>query len=574
MAVSATVRTTDTFDAGPLNTTRWASKAPSSGSGGGILFDRAGFINLRTSNVGNFSGAGATWLAENVTPNAGNSDVEVRTRFIVDSTGGSVQLFARNSTVGDGNRYALALDIGNDRVSMLKIVGGISASDLATPISFTMPVGTYVNTALRVWLENGVTNIAAKMWKDGVAEPDAWSFQSTDASSPYLSGYSGIVGYPQGATTNLDWDFDYLTISALTTAVVREQTVTDTLRVTDQLLSTKVPAVEDVMRVVDGVSWVGDFVREHADDAGLVDTFGAAAEFVLTFDDEVGIVCEALPSAIRPVTVTDEAGLLDDPGPRQFEPAHSEPGIPTEGPITIHGQLPADEAGLVDELGIVGEFVRLFDDAAGLVEEADLAREIPVDEVVGIVDDPRTAVAYLRVIDDTLTVGDDVARTVEFGRSIDDGTGVVDTFNTALGNIRYWTHEVVDDLGIVDEPAARESVWQVRIDDEVGPVDLFNGMGDQERRFDEWVTLTDEVFIRLDYGVHVTEEPLAGDLASFRIVAPVEWRRTVVDDVTPRESLAPTGRKPRGRGTSVLAAQPVGQAVLRAQQVAVAELVE
>ncbi|UDY35504.1 PKD domain-containing protein [Dermatobacter hominis] len=137
------------------------------------------------------------------------TDTEVSTRIAFDKaqTGGGTYVAVLGRRVNATNDYRLKLRVqagGVVSAQLVRIVNGTETviQNLATVPGLTWNANEFLKVRFQVTGTNP-TNLAAKVWKDGTAEPGAWQLQSTDTTAALqASGSVGIWDYLSGTSTN------------------------------------------------------------------------------------------------------------------------------------------------------------------------------------------------------------------------------------------------------------------------------------------------------------------------------------------------------------------------------------
>ena len=138
---------------------------------------------------------------------ATDTDLRARLGFDKTQTGGGSYVGIIGRRVNSTNDYRLKLRFqsnGSVTAQLVRIVNGTETvvQNLSTVPGLTVNGGEFVRVRLQVTGTNP-TNLAAKVWKDGTAEPTAWQLQATDASaSLQANGSVGIWDYLSGSATN------------------------------------------------------------------------------------------------------------------------------------------------------------------------------------------------------------------------------------------------------------------------------------------------------------------------------------------------------------------------------------
>ena len=132
---------------------------------------------------------------------------EVNTKVSLDkpSTGGGTWLAVLGRRVNASNDYRVKLKIASTGVITAQLVRTVGAAETVIQ-SVVVPGITYAaNDVLRIRFQvsgTGTTQLSAKVWRDGSAEPATWLLSSTDTTAALQSaGSVGLWLYLSGSAT-------------------------------------------------------------------------------------------------------------------------------------------------------------------------------------------------------------------------------------------------------------------------------------------------------------------------------------------------------------------------------------
>ncbi len=145
-----------------------------------------------------------------ITLNSVNStDTEVSTRVAFDKaqTGGGSYVAVIGRRVNATNDYRLKLRVQTGGAVTAQLIRVVNGTETAIQTINTVPGLTWnANEFLKVRFQvtgTSPTNLAAKVWKDGTAEPANWQLQATDTTAGLqASGAVGLWDYLSGTSTN------------------------------------------------------------------------------------------------------------------------------------------------------------------------------------------------------------------------------------------------------------------------------------------------------------------------------------------------------------------------------------
>jgi hypothetical protein len=174
--------------AGAVSSTIWNPiNNPTVGTGGGFTRDGAGKGLLRSSNAGGYNANAfiRAWFNE-----ANRADGEVIGDFNPSNHGDTVfRIQGRAASAADSNRYALRCNTPNNSIDLVKIVGGISETQIGGAggtAAFTFATGTKYSYRFKI---QGTT-LSAKVWLSSGSEPGSYQITATDSS--YTTGRWGL----------------------------------------------------------------------------------------------------------------------------------------------------------------------------------------------------------------------------------------------------------------------------------------------------------------------------------------------------------------------------------------------
>ena len=151
------------------------------------------------------AGAGRYASLNSVTQTA--SDVRASLSLDKAQTGGGTYMALVGRRVDGSNDYRVKLRVqagGAVTAQLVRVVNGTETviQSVATVPGLTWNAGEVLHVRFQV-SGTGTTNLAAKVWKDGTAEPTGWTLSGADQTAALQSaGGVGIWSYLSGSATN------------------------------------------------------------------------------------------------------------------------------------------------------------------------------------------------------------------------------------------------------------------------------------------------------------------------------------------------------------------------------------
>ncbi len=212
-ATASTTRTVTVGDAPVLYASDAFGRTATSGFGTADV-GGAWTVSGTASNYSVTGGVGRTTMAAGATRLATlegvrqtNTEVSAKLSLDKDATGGGTYLALLGRRVDTSNDYRMKLRVqagGAVTAQLIRVVGGTETAvqTVATVPGLTVNAGDVLRVRFQV-TGTGTTGLAAKVWKDGTAEPGTWQLQATDTTSALQSaGSVGVWAYLSGSSTN------------------------------------------------------------------------------------------------------------------------------------------------------------------------------------------------------------------------------------------------------------------------------------------------------------------------------------------------------------------------------------
>lgn len=172
---------------------------------------------VRTGTATNFAVSGGTGTIKLANAGSGprvtlsdvaSADTEVRVRFTADktATGNGTYSSVETRTTPSGDAYTTQvrwLSDGRVDVSLIRRVGGATTVLANTVLAGVQPgVGDYLQVRAQA-VGTGPTQLRAKVWLAGTAEPDAWTLTAADSTAALQQpGAIALAPYLSGTSTN------------------------------------------------------------------------------------------------------------------------------------------------------------------------------------------------------------------------------------------------------------------------------------------------------------------------------------------------------------------------------------
>ena len=151
------------------------------------------------------AGGGRTASLSSVSQSS--ADVTARLSLDKATTGGGVYMAVIGRQVNSSNDYRVKLLVQSSGAVTAQLVRVVAGTE--TVIQSVAPVpglAVAAGDGLQVRFQvsgTGTTNLAAKVWKSGTAEPSAWLLQAADSTAALqASGAIGLWAYMSGSATN------------------------------------------------------------------------------------------------------------------------------------------------------------------------------------------------------------------------------------------------------------------------------------------------------------------------------------------------------------------------------------
>ena len=161
------------------------------------------------NGVGSITMAKAGAQLSGYVSSAARTDADVTASVALSAVpiGGPVYLTVQGRRVSTGNEYSAKVLVNADRsltIRLIRVAGGTETA-IAGPVKLTgltYSAGVRIDVHLQV-TGTGPTQLAARAWLDGTAEPTAWQVTASDATAALQApGTVGVVTYLSSAATN------------------------------------------------------------------------------------------------------------------------------------------------------------------------------------------------------------------------------------------------------------------------------------------------------------------------------------------------------------------------------------